>query len=651
MKNVFRFALVGIASFAIVSCGDSNKESEQAPADAPDITAEVEQYYANNSDFFSFKELADIPEGLDWENGMDQPEIGSPNAKKGGTEYKRLSDFPRTLRRAGPDANGVFRRYILDYVQVPFAKLHPNTEKFYPGIAKEWAISKENKTVYVRIDPEARWSDGEPITADDMLFMFFFFQSEYILAPWYNNWYATQYTNVTKYDDLTFSVTVPNAKPDMARNVLELAPKPEHFFKEMGLDYVERYQWRYEPTTSAYTLAEKDLKKGQSITLRRNQEWWLKDRKFYKYRYNPDKLYFTIIRDEAKAFEALKRGDIDHMQITTSEYWYEKLPDADPDVAAGYIHKSQFYNVMPRPMYGLYLNTAKPGLDDINVRLGIQHASNWQLVIDKFFRGDYTRMDTFWEGFGRYNDPTIVAREFNIELALEHFAKAGYDTRGPDGILVNAEGQRLSFTLTTGYERFKDILTILKEEAAKAGIEFRLDLLDRTAAWKKAQEKKTDIMFSAFGPGFEEFPRFWEFYHSDNAYIDPYLDDGSINPDRKLKPQTNNFFSYGMADTDEWIHTYRESEDADEKLVLSHKLQQRLHKEAIFVPGWVQDHYRVVHWRWMKYPEDFNVMHSEDEEEYFVHWIDEDLREETKAARKSGETFPPQINVYTKYKE
>jgi microcin C transport system substrate-binding protein len=651
MRVLNRLIAIGAISVALASCGEANKEEAIVDADAPDVRQEVIDYYAAKPDFFTFATPADLPEGLTWENGLDEPELGSPNAKKGGTQFIRLQDFPRTLRKAGPDANGVFRRYILDYMSVPFAKQHPNTEAFFPGIAEEWAISKETKTVYVRINPDAKWSDGEPITADDMLFMFFFFQSEYIVAPWYNNWYSTQYTNVTKYDDLTFSVSVPKAKPDFASQVLELTPKPEHFFKEMGTDYVERYQWRFEPTSSAYTLDDKDIKKGQSITLRRNDDWWLKDRKFFKHRYNPDKLYFTVIRDVSKTFEALKRGDIDHMAMNVAEYWYDKLPDSDPDVAAGYIHKSQFYNVMPRPMFGLYINTARPQLDDLNIRLGIQHASNWHLVIEKFFRGDYARMDTFWEGFGKYNDPTIKAREFDIPLALEYFAKAGYTTRGPDGILVNAEGQKLSFTLTTGYEDRKDVLTILKEEAAKAGLEFRLEVLDRTAAWKKAQEKKTDIMFSAFGPSFEIFPRFWEFYHSDNAYIDPYLEDGSINPDRKLKPQTNNFFSYGKRDTDEWITTYRESEDADEKLVLAHKLQQRLHEEAIFVPGWVQGFYRDAHWRWMKYPEDFNVMHSEDQEEYFVHWIDEDLRKETKAARKDGTTFPPEVNVYTKYKE
>ena len=46
-------------------------------------------------------------------------------------------------------------------------------------------------------------------------------------------------------------------------------------------------------------------------------------------------------------------------------------------------------------------------------------------------------------------------------------------------------GERLSFTLTTGYDNLRDVLTILREQAGKAGLEFRLEVLDGTAAWKK----------------------------------------------------------------------------------------------------------------------------------------------------------------------
>ena len=157
---------------------------------------------------------------------------------------------------------------------------------------------------------------------------------------------------------------------------------PQHHFNEVGDDFVERYQWRFAPTTGPYIVQEKDIKKGRSIALTHIDDWWAKDKKHWRYRFNPDRVQFNVIRDTAKTFEAFKRGDVDQFGLTLAEYWYEKLPDTDPDVQAGYIAKSVFFNSFPRPPMGLWINTAQPLLDDLNVRLGIQHASNWQLVIE-----------------------------------------------------------------------------------------------------------------------------------------------------------------------------------------------------------------------------------------------------------------------------
>lgn len=631
------------------ACGGSSDDADKADFEVRDNTQEVQAYYADHPDFFGFKTLADLPVDLTWQNGEHLTEIGSPNAKKGGTEYKRLQDFPRTLRTVGPDSNGSFRIYILDDVGIQIAHLHPDELEYYPGIAESWAVDRENKTVYVKIDPAATFSDGVKITADDFMFMFFFFQSDYIVAPWYNNWYGTQYSNITKYDDLTFSISVPNRKPNMDGRVLELRPMPQHFFKELGDDYVERYQWRFEPTTAAYVVKDEHLKKGRSVTLTRNKDWWAKDKKHWRYRFNMDKIHLAVIRDTPKVFEAFKRGDIDQFNLRLAEYWYDKLPDDDKDVAAGYIHKSAFYNQRPRPTFGLWMNTSRDLLNNRDIRIGINHASNWQLVIEKFFRGDYNRMQTSSDGYGEFTHPTLTAREFDIDKAQAAFARAGFKERGPDGILVNETGQRLAFTLSTGYEHYKDVLTILKEEALKAGIEFRIEVLDATAGWKKVQEKKHDINFSAFSVSLEMYPRFWETYHSDNAYDDAFLVDGTVNPNRKLKTQTNNLEALTIFEMDNLINQYRESEDKEEMIDLAHRMTEIHHEHGSFVPGFYQPAYRVGYWRWVKYPEGFNYKHSRMYDELYVHWIDPAIKAETLDARSDGVTFEPKINVYDQF--
>src|SRR5690606_33075491 len=143
-----------------------------------------------------------------------------------------------------------------------------------------------------------------------------------------------------------------------------------HFYRELGDDFIDRYQWQFVPTTGPYVLNDGDLVMGRSITLTRNDNWWAKDNKFFRYRFNADRIQFTVIRDANNQIEALRRGDIDQLMVSTMELWYDQIPDSAPEVANGYLHKSEFYNVRPRSSWGLWINSAQPLLSDVNVRLG-----------------------------------------------------------------------------------------------------------------------------------------------------------------------------------------------------------------------------------------------------------------------------------------
>lgn len=698
--RTWRAALVAACLSAclgvLVGCGDSEPSAESVQAEKadsveraaatqdhmqahfdsfyalpPELTEGLERGELNQEEidtriaagefkkFFQFKTPTDLPDGLLWEDGSDLPDLGSPEAKKGGTLYGTIPDFPRTLRLFGPDANGSFRPWILDNTRMGFGRRHPNDTtidangnfRYFPGIAEAWAMDREARTVYVKINPAARYSDGEPITSDDMMFSLYFWQQDFIQAPWSNNHFTRNFTNITRYDDHTFSMTLPEAKPNMLSRVLELEPLPAHFFAELGEDYVQRYQWEFVPTSGPYVITPDNLKKGRSVTLTRNKDWWARDNKFWRNRFNTDRISLVVIRDNAKSFESFRKGELSMFGLGLPEYFYEKLPATDPLVADGYVNRAVFYNQIPRPTYGLWMNSDRPLLNNQDVRVGINYASNWDKVIDEYFRGDYSRMRTSADGYGEFSHPTLTSRPFDVEKALEHFARAGFTERDPDGILVNQAGVRLSFTLSTGYEALKDTLTILREEALKAGLEFRLEVLDGTASWKKVQEKQHDIHFSAFGVGAEMYPRYWETYHSVNAYDVPWLADGSLNPDRRLKAQTNNLQSIANPELDALIEAYRAGDDVAEMQRLAFEMEEILYADGSFVPGYVIPFLRGAYWRWVKFPEDFNVKLAASMQEYFLFWIDEEVREATMKARRNGETFPPEDAVFDQYRD
>jgi ABC-type oligopeptide transport system substrate-binding subunit len=76
---------------------------------------------------------------------------------------------------------------------LPITRTKP--ARFTRASPNEWAVDgADGSTIYFRIDPDARWSDGRPITTDDFVFTFYFMRSPHLNEPWYNNYYSTKYT-------------------------------------------------------------------------------------------------------------------------------------------------------------------------------------------------------------------------------------------------------------------------------------------------------------------------------------------------------------------------------------------------------------------------------------------------------------------------
>ena len=617
---------------------------------------DVLEFYQKHPDCFSISSIDTLPNDLNWQDGSEEREFASPNAKKGGTWQVYTRDFPRTLRTIGPDANGAFRSYLLDYNVISLVHPHPNSDGYYPGLAKSWAVGKDGRTVYFQLDPNAQYSDGKKVKVSDFFFFFYFMRSKHIQAPWYNDYYGKdKFQKVTLYDEKTLSITFYKAKPDVVERV-SIRAKPEHFYEELDGEFLSKYQWNPEPTTGAYVALPENVDKGKSVTLVRQNNWWADEKRFFRYRFNPEKIKVSVVRDYNKAFEVFLKGGVDMFGLAKTEFWYDKLPNNHKLVQNGYLSKVTFFNQTPPPSYALRINSQKPPFDDLNIRVGFHHAMNFDMVLEKIFRGDFVRMNTVADGYGGRSHPTLRAREFSIEKALEHFAKAGFKERGGDGILINSSGQRLSIELLTGYRHFEDVLVVLKEQAKKAGLELKLKVLEPTAAWKAANEKNHQVIFSAFNVYVELFPRFWEPFHSDNAYQEvgdsKFEKDGSLKPNLTTKVSTNNYTQTAVREIDQLINKYRDEEDLGKITEMAHQLSKMIHDHAVWVPAWKKPWLRIGHWNWVKFPEDWGPKETRDYEEFQVFWIDQSEKERILKAMEAGNPVAdkPTLRIYDKYK-
>jgi microcin C transport system substrate-binding protein len=622
------------AALWLMACLSACGDPAEQPVDVRDNTAEVEAYYRDHPERFVFATAEELPPDLAWEDGADRTPFGDPRAKRGGRLTLRISTMQQTLRMVGPDANSTLRGPLWSANTVQLIEQHPWEDGYIPGVARAWAIDPDDsRTVYMKLDPDARWSDGKPFTVDDVFFSLYLLLAPEINDPAINRVYDENIARITRYDDETVSITLTKPTPEPLYGIYTFILSQRDFYREFGEDYVDRYHWRFAPVTGPYTLDASKVKRGRQITFDRLENWWADDKPFYRHRFNPDHLTYVVIRDDSKAFETFLGGDIDLHFLNLTSLWYERSQAAP--FQQGYIERAVVYHQLPAARGGLYINAMKPLLEDRNVRLGIQHATHYRQVNEGLYRGDRRRIRSFADGYGEYSHPTLKAREYDLDKAAEYFAAAGFNTRGSDGILVNGEGQRLSFVLTIANRGDETTTaTILKEEAQKAGLELAIDALDPTAYFTKTFEKNHQIAIHGWDTGYSPLPAFeWEIRGADAG-----------------KPSNFNTTNIKDEQLDALLAEWDSVSDPARAKAISHHIQQRVHDFAAWVPGLTTDYDRVGYWRWLRWPDYFQVPRYMFYTAPGVFWIDEDMKQETLEARREGNTFPPVTKVYDRWK-
>ncbi len=566
-----------------------------------------------------------LPDDIEWLTNDIDPVYASSDAVKGGTLNTAIMNFPMTFRTVGPDSNGSFRSAILDN-QLSLINIHPNTMNVIPELATHWAFGKDRKTMYFKLNKKARWSDGQPVTANDYAFTLEFMRSKHIVAPWYNDYYTQEIDRVVIYDDYTIAVVGTKAEPDLHLK-LGISPTPRHFYGNLDKDFVAKYNWKVIPNTGPFQID--DFQTGKYVRFKRKKDWWAQDLKYFKNRFNVDRVHFTVVRDFNMLWEYFKKGKQDVFSLTIPKYWHEKTKTQVFE--KGYVNRIWFFNDTQKSAMGLWLNQDREIFKDRNVRYAFSHAMNIEKVIEQVLRGDYFRLEHAFMGYGPYTNETIKARRFDIDMADRLMKSSGWQ-RGSDGIWEK-NGKRFSVEVTYGFEEHTPRLVVLKEEAKKAGVELLLQQNDPTAAFKKFLEKNFDVAWMGWSTSLR--PQYWEHFHSINAH----------------KPQTNNITNTDDPEMDKLIEGYRSSLEEKERIRLSLEIQQKIHDIGMFVPTFMVPYVREAYWRWLRLPSPPGTKHSGSLFDPFnssaggLFWYDKKLYDETQEAMKTGKSFMPEVVI------
>ena len=557
---------------------------------------------------------AELPKDIKWETNNDDPPIGDSKALKGGTLYFYMDDYPLTFRLMGPNSNDAFaswnRAYTMDFALVA---LHPTTDRFIPLMATHWFIQSDQQTVYYKLDPDARWSNGRPVTADDYVFCWEMMQSPHIVDPFYNNYVKEYLKLVEKIDDGTLKVVGqrPSWRPLYDYN---LWPMPRHAIK-LGPDWVKEANNTPQVAAGPYVVTE--AVPGQKVVFTRNKEWWGYKKHYLQGMFNVDQIVLKVIPYE-RTLVYFKKGEISLLPVGIAKVWAEEM-DFEA-LKKGWAHRKRVFLQIPSGIGGLHMNLEAPIFQSKDFRKAMQYLFPFEVINDKLMYNSYYRLVSAFEGT-EYANPDLKPYGFNPQKAREYLEKAGYKKRGSDGILVNDKGERAAFTVIFGDKTFERHLTVVKEKYKMAGVEMNLKLLEGATAFNRGLERKYEMI---------ETGRVGGYYPEPNQYFHSRF---------KGVTNNNNIWGYGTPETDKLIETYMYDLDKTKRLEAMHKLDAIIQDEAFYIPFWDAPYIRILYWDYICWPDFYFPKRTQQISDFQVFWIDPAKETRLKEAMAAGQSL------------
>jgi microcin C transport system substrate-binding protein len=519
--------------------------------------------------------------GEGWDTNTDFDLIGDPHAVKGGSFTKHEIDFPGTLRTEGPDTI-LWNQQVAGMVYETLLGLHPTTLETMPGLATHWQVSEDGMTFSFRLNPNARFSDGEPVTSEDVVASWEFMMNPDIQAPMNRITFDKFATPVaeTKY------IVSVEAKDLNWRNFLYFSQSmfiyPEHVLSTLKGDaYLQDWNFKMFTGSGPYEVLEEDVEKGQSITIRRRADYWAENHRGNVGVYNFDEIRNVIVRDENLAFEMLKRGDLDFFFVNRAQMWVEELNFER--VQRGLIQKRKVFNHNPNGTAGLAMNTRVEPFSDIRFRQALHHLYNRGQMIEKLFYNEYLPQNSYYAG-GVYENPDNPENLYDPEKALGLLVEAGWDQRDSQGLLIK-NGEPLNIELVYYSKTQETYLTVFQEDLRRVGIGLNLRLVTFATLVKLLDERRFGLL--SIGYNGLLFPNPETSYHSSLADQD----------------NTNNITGLKNARIDAILGDYDEMFDVEERIAAIREIDGILAENYLFILSWYGPYHRFVFWNKFGMPE------------------------------------------------
>lgn len=555
--------------------------------------------------------------------------FGDPKAKVGGTIVLGFSNFPKCFRPEGSGSNSLENTQINSAVYETLLSRHPLSGEFIPSIASHWKISDDRSTYTFRIDPNARFSDGKPVTALDVLSSWKLLTDESLLEPSTNLMFS-KYEVVVKSPYL---VEV-HVNEDNFRLFhyfsLALVIQADHEIGTLsGREYIDKFEKKIPVGSGEYVLLEKDIVEGEEFVLTRREDYWAKDYPQFKYVGNFDKIVNRIVSgkpsDEYLKFKNSEYDVFKFTQLTTPD-WVQA--EKEEVFSKGWIERYRIRTNGAMGTSGYAFNMRKEPFNDIRVRKAFAYMYPRKKIIESLLHNEYEPYDSHYPNTV-YSDPTIIAKEFNPLLAVELLKEAGWKQKNKRGILTKG-GKEFIVTLDV-QESIRKFIEPYAEELKKVGIEVKLKFED----WYKTIRKVDERDFTIF-----------HFSFSGMMLPNPETSLFSALADRN---NNNNIHGVSNARIDFLIKQYNKEFDKTKQVEIIREIDRISDSLCFDVMGWNPRGIRIATWSKFGMPEFVLPQYSSLANVYgdisMTWWYDEKKAKELSEAKRKNSAVPSKKEV------
>ncbi|MFC3607342.1 extracellular solute-binding protein [Stutzerimonas tarimensis] len=538
--------------------------------------------------------------------GFSHFDYANPDAPVGGTlrqagfgSFDSLNPFI-SKGVAADDIGLIYDTLAKGSLDEPFSVYGLLAEKIEPAADNSW--------VRFHLNPAARFHDGEPVTAEDVVFTFNTLITQG--APQYRAYYADVERVEAESERRVRFIFKHNRNRELPLILGQLPVLPKHWWEERDFN-----SGNLEPPLGSGPYRVERVQAGRSIRYTRVEDYWGKDLPVNRGFNNFQHLVIDYYRDNSVALQAFKAGQFDFWLENSAKNWATAY-----DIEAvfdGRIIKEEIENHSPTGMQGFIMNLRRPLLQDRRVREALGLLFDYEWTNRQLFNSAYTRTRSYFDNSELASTGLPEGEELRILEPLrgqipEEVFEQEFNPPKTDGSGIIREQQRKAYRLLTeagwrvendrmvdtqgrpvrlefllAQTEFERVLLPYKRNLADLGIELEIRRVDVSQYINRLRSRDFDMIVSGFGqsnsPGNEQR----EFWHSSSAD----------------NPGSRNFIGLADPAIDTLVEQLIGADSRKELVNHTRALDRVLLWGHYVVPNWHIRTWRVAYWHHLEHPE------------------------------------------------